>query len=181
MLFRSWEITNDDHSPWVRVLRAKYLSNHAINNPWSSKGACSRTWAACKAAKPLLDKGLRKVIHTGISTSFWSDTWCSLGPVRSIFFGPLNVHEEDKMVCDFIDSNGCWNWESLSFSPPQSFIDIIQAIPINLTSPLGDTTAWSLSRDGNFNLASAYLLAKGLNALNLPTFTSNWIWKMKVP
>ena len=65
--------------------------------------------------------------------------------------------------------------------PPQSFIDIIQAIPINLTSTLGDTTAWALLRDGNFNLASAYLLAKGLNALNLPTFTSNWIWKMKVP
>ena len=57
----------------------------------------------------------------------------------------------------------------------------IQAIPINLTSTLGDTTAWALLRDGNFNLASAYLLAKGLNALNLPTFTSNWIWKMKVP
>ena len=87
------------------------------------------------------------------------------------------------MVCDFIDSNGCWNWESPSFTPPppQSFIDIIQAIPINLTSTLDDTTAWALSRDGNFNLASAYLLAKGLNALNLPTFTSNWIWKMNVP
>ena len=65
--------------------------------------------------------------------------------------------------------------------PQQSFIDIIQAIPINLTSTLDDTTAWALLRDGNFNLALAYLLAKGLNALNLPTFTSNWIWKMKVP
>ena len=39
----NWEITNNDHSPGVRVLRAKYLSNHAINNPWASKGACSRT------------------------------------------------------------------------------------------------------------------------------------------
>ena len=114
----NWEITNDDHSPWVRVLRAKYLSNYAINNPWASKGACSRTWAACKAAKPLLDKGLRKAIHTGNSTSFWNDTWCSTSSVRSIFFGPLNVHEENKMVCDFIDSNGCWNWESPSFTPP---------------------------------------------------------------
>ena len=90
----NWEITNDDHSPWVRVLRAKYLSNHAINNPWASKGACSCTWAACKAAKPFLDKGLRKVIHTGDSTSFWNDTWCSTSPVCSIFFGPRNVHEE---------------------------------------------------------------------------------------
>lgn len=85
------------------------------------------------------------------------------------------------MVTDYVDSNGCWNRDSLSLSPPYSFLDIIQAIPTNPVSLNSDTIAWSPSSDGNFTLASAYLLAKGLNVLNPTTANLNWIWKMNTP
>ena len=67
------------------------------------------------------------------------------------------------------------------FSPPQSFLDVIQAIPTNPTSLSSDIIAWSPASDGNFTLGSAYLLAKGLNVLNPTTNNPNWIWKMNTP
>lgn len=54
--------------------------------------------------------------------------------------------------------------------------------PSLLIPPLQTVTlAWSPSSDGNFTLASAYLLAKGLNILNPTTANLNWIWKMNIP
>ena len=95
--------------------------------------------------------------------------------------GPLNAQEENNLVSDYVASNGCWNLDNLSFSPPQSFLDVIQAIPTNPTSLSSDIIAWSPASDGNFTLGSAYLLAKGLNVLNPTTNNLNWILKMNTP
>ena len=143
--------------------------------PWSSKGSCSRTWAARKAVKPLLNKGLRKIITTGTSTSSWNDTWSSLGNLRSILSSPLNYQEENSLVAQFVDDYGNWKWDNLSFVLPQSLLSIINAIPVNHSSFCEDLTAWAPSKDGNFSLKSAYSLGKGLNVLNLPTLASSWI------
>ena len=134
----NWNLSFGDNLPWAKVLKAKYMSR---SFPWSSKGSCSRTWATCKAAKPLLDKGLRKVITTGTSTSFWNDTWSSLGNLRSILSGPLNYQEENSLVAQFIDDYRNWKWDNLSFVLPQSLSSIINAIPINPSSFCEDLTA----------------------------------------
>ena len=68
-----------ENMSWAKVLKAKYMSSCIKCSPWLSKGSCSRTWATCKAAKPLLDLGLRKVISLGSSTSFWSDNQAFFG------------------------------------------------------------------------------------------------------
>ena len=98
----NWRLLSEDSSPWAQVLKAKYLTN----NPWSSKGACCHTWAACKAAKPLLDSRLREVITSGSSTSFWFDKWSSVGTLRSHLHRPLNLGEEHQLVSHMIDNNG---------------------------------------------------------------------------
>lgn len=91
------------------------------------------------------------------------------------------------MVAQFIDNNGNWTWKSLSFVLPQPFLDAINAIPINTSSTNEDLIAWAPSKDGNFSLNSAYVLAKGLNVLNPPlpppphTYATSWIWKLKAP
>ena len=85
----NWKLFTGENSPWARVLRAKYLSNRSASSPWSSKGSCFRTWAACKASKPLLDKGLRKVITSGSSSPLWNDNCSSKGNLRSILSDPL--------------------------------------------------------------------------------------------
>ena len=124
----NWKLLYEDHSPWAQVLKAKYLSNNTSRNPWTSKGSCSRTWAACKAAKPLLDSGIQKVITFGASTSFWFDNWTSLSPLRAQLIGPLNYGEENQLVSQAIDTYGNWNIQ-LSFDLPDNILKIIQAIP----------------------------------------------------
>lgn len=119
----------------------------------------------CKASKPLLSKGLRKVITSGSSSSLWNDNWSSKGTLRSILSNPLNFQEENNWVGQYIVVNGNWNWESLSFILPQSLLDVINAITINPTSPHDDFAAWAPTKDVNFSL----------------TFASSWIWKVKAP
>nr|POE60052.1 putative ribonuclease h protein [Quercus suber] len=157
------------------------MSSRSSCSPWLSKGTCSRTWAACKAARPTLDSGLRKVISSGNSTSFWNDAWTSFGTLRSVISGPLNFQEDQRLVAHFLDSNGTWSWENLSFILPQPLLVAINAIPINTSLPSEDLIAWAPSKDGNFSLKSAYMLAKGLNVLNPHTFSANWIWKLIAP
>ena len=41
-----------------------------------------------------------------------------------------------------------------------------------------DLHIWAFSEDGNFSLKSVYLIAEGLNPLNLDTFNM-WVWNSK--
>ena len=85
------------------------------------------------------------------------------------------------LVANFLDDNGNWSWDNLSFVLPQSILDAINATPISTASPSEDLIAWKPSKDGCLSLNSAYLLAKGLNVLNPPTFSASWIWKLNAP
>ena len=40
---------------------------------------------------------------------------------------------------------------------------------------------WDFSKNGFFSLKSAYLIARGLNPLNLNTMSFNWVWKTDTP
>ena len=91
---------------WRLLSKAKCLTNNPNSNPWSPKGAYYRTWAACKAAKPLLDAGLRKLITSGTNTSFWFDKWSSIGTLRSHLHRPLNLSEKHQLVYHMTDNNG---------------------------------------------------------------------------
>ena len=172
----NWRLLFEDSSPWALVLKAKYLSN----NPWSSKGAYSCTWATCKAVKPLLDTGLRKVITSGTSTSFWFNKWSLNGTLRFHLHEPLNLDEEHQLVSHMIDSNGNQNFHP-SFDLPTHILNILQAVLINLGTSDGDSLAWAFFNDGNLTLWSAYIAAKGLNALNPHTSHLSWIWMVKGP
>ncbi|KAL0009413.1 hypothetical protein SO802_010915 [Lithocarpus litseifolius] len=91
---------------------------------------------ACKAAKPLLDSDLRKVITTGTSTSLWYDTCISNGILGAQLIGPLNIGEQNQLVSQIIDQNRNWHFQ-LSFDLPENMVKLIQAIPTNINSQLG--------------------------------------------
>ena len=52
----------------------------------------------------------------------------------------------------------------------------IQGILLVLCTDLKDRLIWAYSKDGSFSLKSAYLLAKGLNPLNLASHPCRWVW-----
>ena len=73
--------------------------------------------------------------------------------------------------------NGTWKWEKISFELPRQIVDRIQAIHIQAFGDKEDSLMWKLFPDGEFNVASAYLLA----IVDLPKplpFTDCWFWKL---
>ena len=67
---------------------------------------------------------------------------------------------------------------SISFVLLELIEQEIRGIPLVLNSAREDILIWAYSKDGNFSLSSAYLLAKDLNPLNLVTLKM-WVWKSK--
>lgn len=79
------------------------------------------------------------------------------------------------LVAHFLDGNGTWLWENLSFVLPQPLLDAINATPISTSLPSDNLIAWAPSKDGIFSLNSTYLFDKGLDVLNPHTFSASWI------
>lgn len=81
--------------------------------------------------------------------------------------------EGNRSVKDFLH-----NPESISFVLPEALMQEIRGIPLAANTAQEDILIWAFSKDGLFTLSSAYLLAKGLNPLNLNT-SKLWVWKTK--
>ena len=120
-------------------------------------------------------KGLKWTIFNGRSVNFWNDFWLPLGPIRSLIEGPLSCQEAALIVWD-VKELGVAN---LSLQLPNFIIQAISATPFANNAELQDSSVWVFSKNGDFSLSAAYILAKGLNPLNLCTSPISWIWKIK--
>ena len=79
-------------------------------------------------------------------------------------------------VADLLQDNN-WNWDALSFNLPSDIEDKIKAIPIQLFWRKEDMLIWRLTKDGEFSIALAYMLAsKDDDEAN--SFTGGWVWKI---
>ena len=94
--------------------------------------------------------------------------------VRDLIKGPLTQHEEYQTVVE-MHQNGTWKWEKISFELPRQIVDRIQAIHIQAFGEKDDSLIWKLSPDGEFSMASAYLLAI-VELPKPPLFIDCWIW-----
>ena len=57
----------------------------------------------------------------------------------------------------------------------------MKATPFSCDTNTEDSLIWAYSKDGSFFLSLAYLVARGLNPLNLDTVSLAWIWKTTTP
>jgi len=111
-----------------------------------------------------------------LGLSFWESNWVKGNAVRDLIEGPFTQHEENRTVAE-MHQNGNWKWEKISFELPRQIVDRIQAIHIQAFGEKDDSLMWKLSLDGEFNMASAYLLAIAELPKPLP-FTDCWIWRL---
>ena len=102
---------------------------------------------------------------------FWDDFWLPSSPLRKQIEGPLAKGENNMSVKMFLS-----NPSGLSFNFPETIINDIQGIPLASCPDLKDRLIWVYSKDGSFSLKSTYLLAKGLNPLNLASHPCGWVW-----
>ena len=79
------------------------------------------------------------------------------------------------------DENNAWIPSSISFDLPESILNTILATLFFVDPHSVDELMWAFSKNGLFSLKSAYLIAMGLNPLNLNTMSFNWVWKTDTP
>ena len=161
-----WRLTHEEGKPWANMLLAKFLCPNRLTEE-GSKLPCSRIWAACKKGGPIYVKGLRWTVRNGDFVNLWLDFWLPIGRLRELIIGPLNRGEEELSVRQCFDENHVWKPSSISFELPTSVLSTIKAIPFSYTPQTNDSLIWAYSKNGSFSIQAAYLIAKGLNPLNL--------------
>ena len=65
----------------------------------------------------------------------------------------------------------------MPFEFPSKIKADIQAVPLPIVSKSSDKLAWKYSSKGNFDMKSAYLLAK--DHMVADSFPGSWIWKLQ--
>lgn len=142
---------------------------------------CSRIWSACKKGGPIYVKGLKWSMKNGLQVNLWLDFWLPNGTLRSLIEGPLTRDEDKVMLHQCFDIGTGWNLQNSSFVLPDQVLESMKATPFSCDTNSKDSLIWAYSKDGSFSLSSAYLLAKGLNPLNLDTVSLSWVWKTTTP
>nr|POE76510.1 putative ribonuclease h protein [Quercus suber] len=154
-----------------QMLTNKYLtSTHLRGETRNQLASC--IWRACKAGGIVFNKRLKWSIANGDKACLWNDFWLPLGPLRNQIEGPLTEVENRLLVKSFLA-----NMDSISFNLPHKIVQEIRGIPVAADPNQEDILIWAYSKDGCFSLKSAYLIAKGINILNLETSPHNWVWR----
>ena len=175
-----WRLAREEGMPWARMLQAKYLWPSRMTEE-GRKLPCFRIWAACKKGGPIYVKGLRWTIKSGDLVNMWMDFWLPLGRLREIIEGPLSRGEAELTVKQCFDENNTWIPSSISFDLPENIINTIMATPFSFDPNSVDELMWAFLKNGLFSLKSAYLIARGLNPLNLNSMSFSWVWKIDTP
>ena len=68
----------------------------------------SRVWKSIKKGEVIFSKGTRWSLGRDNRLNFWTDSWTSNGPLRSIIHGPLTKGEADLTIGDIALGEG---WE----------------------------------------------------------------------
>ena len=165
-----WKIASSQNYPWAQMLISKYLIATRLSEG-GRKLPASKIWAACKEGGIIFNKGLKWVVANGEEVGLWDDFWLPSGPLRKQIEGPLAEGENNMSVKMFLS-----NPNGVSFNFLETIMNDIQGIPLASCTNLKDRLISAYSKDGSFSLKFAYLLAKGLNPLNLASHPCRWVW-----
>ena len=130
-----------------------------------------------RKAKTVFQNGTRWFPGRESNLSFWFDSWTSQGPLRQVVQGPLPLESEKMKIRDVVDESG-WKWDLIPFDLPLNYRKEIQAIPFALTTRSQDRLVWVGTKHGDFDLHSAYRLAKNLGSVE--PFHGKWVWYLKI-
>lgn len=143
---------------WAQVLKSKYCKPRRIGLLNRDKLPCSRIWPAMKKSSVIFSQGVGWTVCRHSSLNFWDDKWARCGVLKRTIQGPLPEGSSDLRIRDVVSENG-WNWPFIPFDFPPSIKDKIQATLVAMSTGSNDKMMWKGSKNGNFDLKSAYSLA----------------------
>lgn len=150
---QAWRLLTVPNSLCARVLKARYFNNTDFLSASCPRRA-SFSWRSICHGRALLRDGLIWRIGDGSLVNVWKDNWIprsgSMKPAG--FISNQNVH----MVADLLDDDGMnWNEEKLHQTFHASDVDDILQIRVG-GAGREDFVAWNYTRNGLFNVRSAY-------------------------
>ncbi|KAL3527029.1 hypothetical protein ACH5RR_011685 [Cinchona calisaya] len=101
--------------------------------------------------------------QNGLKARFWLDNWTSLGSIRYLVLGPLNLGEEFITISQVFGLGNSWNLSTLSLELPPNIVQKIIAIPRQVFDPGDDSIGWGCTIDTQFNIAEAHKMALSLD------------------
>ena len=182
---QSWRLIKYPQSLMAKTLKGKYFPNTSLLDAKLSPLA-SFTWKSIYSARGLLQKGIRKVVGSGLSVEIWNDPWVPDLPQFKPQRNGEGEEEGPRMVSDLVINRG-WNLELLNRTFSAWEVQAIIKIPVSHESR-EDRWAWHHTKNGEFTVRSAYYMAmKERDDMAASTSQSNhggvWshLWKTQVP
>lgn len=97
-----------------------------------------------KAARPMLDKGVRRHARNGKLVSFWNDRWIESYPLKNwVDIDQIRGQMENKVV-DYWQQVEGWMWEELSDILPEDVIEKLNLYILNSDEESKDEIFWML-------------------------------------
>lgn len=156
---------------WSTILHFKYPSHVPPSKYSPIYKSIQLGWSLCKP-------GLAFIFGNGHDIKFWTDVWCTLVPLASIFFCPFSPYDLQLLVSDVFQHH-LWYLDLLSYPLTPDIERKIQStyIPLN-TSTATDKSIWNLTSNGSFSTSSAHRFLQTLFASpSTPLNNSySWIW-----
>ncbi|KAF7813138.1 reverse transcriptase [Senna tora] len=86
-----WRALTKKESVWAKVCTTRMNLSSGKNSVSGKCLAKGSFWAL---------QGSKMLLNFGNNTNFWNEEWSTLGPIRSLIQGPLNVGESNMFVVD---------------------------------------------------------------------------------
>ena len=182
---QGWRILINENSLMTRVLKGKYFPSCSFIDAKQGSNM-SFTWRSILQARPVLMKGLYRVIGDGRSTRIWGDPWLQSGGNGGMGRRQDTDFTNVYLVADLIE-NGRWNVDYAKLFLSDWEVDTLQKINIPMFSH-EDWWGWKFTKDGSFSVKSAYYQAVNIKKDHLPSSSNvalgnEWqdVWKAEIP
>lgn len=173
----AWRILKHPHSLLAQTLAGKYFHSVPFLEATSPQSA-SHGWRGILAGKEVLLKVLGRVVGSGTSINFWTESWLTTDhPLKPI--GPPTNENRNLCVSDLIDSQAeAWNIEAIRAHLPQ-YEAQIRTIPLSQFH-MADELVWLPEKNGTYSTKTGYALYR----INIgdPDLAFDWnklVWGVK--
>jgi len=184
---QGWRIIQNPDYLTSQILKAKYYPTSSFLEAQVGSRA-SFIWRSICNAKELLSHGLLWRVGNGLSINIWTDRWIPR-PITYSVQSPQRKLGQQAVVGDLIDQRqGLWKSDLIHEVFMHEEAKIIEIIPLSPCLP-PDRLIWKETKDGKFNVRSAYHLGKSLAANSGGQSSSvikdngmwKYLWMLRVP
>ncbi|KAF7843890.1 putative ribonuclease H protein [Senna tora] len=137
--------------------------------------------SALKECKGHVKDGMEWRIGNGLMISFWSDCWVpNCNRLCDIVVAPIPNELLNAKVSDLVTPSGDWDWQPFDYLLLDYARWRIAAIFPPSNGMGQDRVAWKYSKDGGFNVKTAYQSIVGVDTGTEDIFLRK-VWCLRVP